>query len=430
MTWRELAAGTAASTRVGRYTRAGHVRAAFLEGLVQGVISLNEIVAKKTLAASDAVIASLVMAPPISLLFSAYWSNFLVGRDKRSTFLVFGILGRLSLGLVAAVQGGVAFAAVVVVATLLFGAVIPAQNALYQSNYHVVERGRMFGGAAAAQALATIGAAVVVGRLYDARPADGYRWAYVGAAICGFASCWAFYRIRFRSRGRGTGDPLRAREVIGDIRRTMGSPFRGSLAILRRDTAFRRYETAFMAYGLGFMMLQPVLPIFLVERLHVDYAQASNARGLIFYSMMALLSPVLGRVVDRTGPVRLSMAAFLLLAAFPALLLTVSSVRGAYVAFAVYGTAMAAVNLGWTLGPIHFAGKSDSAAYMGAHVALVAVRGLVGGPLGILLYRKSGTPGATFACAAALFLGAALLLRRVDGAGSGRGALSPAGGGG
>jgi MFS family permease len=410
MPWKSIARRAGASTRVGRYTQAAHVRAAFLEGLVQGVISLNEIVAKKTLAASDAVITSLVMAQPISLFFSAYWSNFLVGRDKRSTFLVFGVLGRLSLGLVAAVHGGVAFAAVVVFATFMVGAIIPAQNALYQSNYHVLERGRVFGIATAVQAAATIGAAVVAGRLYDFRP-DGFRSAYAAAALCGFGSCWAFYRIRFRSRGDGTGEPLVGRRLVGEIRRTIRSPFAGSLAILRRDRGFRRYEAAFMAYGMAYMMLQPVLPIFLVERLHVDYAQASNARGLIFYGMMALFSPVFGRFVDRTGAVRLSMAGFLVLAAFPAILMSASKIGTVYLAFVVYGIAMAAVNIGWTLGPIHFAGASDSAAYMGAHVALVGVRGLVGGPVGILLYRWSGTPNATFACAALLFLTGSALLR-------------------
>jgi len=403
MPWKTLSDRAGATTRVGRYTQAAHFRAALLEGLVQGVISLNEIVARKTLAASDAVITALVMAQPISLFFSAYWSNFLVGRDKRSTFLIFGALGRLSLVLVAAVHGGVGFAVVVVLATLMIGAIIPAQNALYQSNYHVVERGRVFGIATAIQALATIGSAVLVGRLYDWR-ADGFRWAYAGAAVCGFASCWTFYRIRYKSRGEGRPTRLRAAGLAAEIRRSIRSPFAGSLSILRRDAAFRRYEAAFMAYGLAYMMLQPVLPIFLVERLHVDYAQASNARGLIFYSMMVLFSPLFGRVVDRTGPVRLSMAAFVVLAAFPALLMTAATVRTAYVAFAVYGLAMAAVNIGWTLGPIHFAGSSDSAAYMGAHVALVGLRGLVGGPLGILLYRWSGTPNATFACAVGLFL--------------------------
>src|SRR5262249_26114195 len=157
---------------------------------------------------------------------------------------------------------------------------------LFQANYEVFERGRSYGLATASQSLATIGAALVAGRLYDLR-AGAYRWVYAAAALFGFASCWVYYRIRFRRRAHVSRRlaPLR-HGLAGDVRRSLRSPFAGSLTILKRDRAFRRYEIAYMSYGMAFMMLQPVIPIFLVEDLHVDYSQASNARGLIFYSMM------------------------------------------------------------------------------------------------------------------------------------------------
>lgn len=406
--------GGGASTRVGRYTHRAHVRAAFFDGLALGVLTLNEFVAKKTLGASDWIITALVMAQPISLLFSSYWSNFLVGREKRTTFLLFGILGRLSLVLVVAAQGGLSFAVLVIFATLMVGAIIPAQNALFQTNYDVIERGRAYGVATAVQSLATIAAALLAGRLYDFVP-EGYRWAYVAAGICGFISCWIYYRIRFRRRNGGVkGSSALHRGLVREMGRSLRSPFSGSFTILKQDPGFRRYEIAFMSYGLAFMMLQPVIPVFLVEVLHVDYSQASNARGLIFYSMMVLFSPVFGRLLDRSDPVKISTFAFLLLSLFPAALILSRGVHSVYMAFGIYGIAMSAVNIGWTLGPIYFARKNDSAAYMGAHVALVGLRGLVGGPIGILLYRLSGTPNTTFVCAAILFILASFLMASLD----------------
>lgn len=404
-----------ASSRVGRYTQRGHVRAAFLDGLVQGVISLNEFVARKSLGASDAVITALVMAQPISLFFSAYWSNFLVGRGKRSTFLLFGVLGRLSLLLVVAAHGSMAFAGIVIFATLMIGAIIPAQNALYQANYDALERGRVFGRATAAQALATIGAALVAGRLYDLRP-EAYRWVYPVAGILGFASCLAYFRIRFRRRsGEGDDGALPPpRGIVHEVGRSLRSPFAGSIAILRKDRAFRRYEAAYMSYGMAYAMLQPVIPIFLVDHLRVDFSQAAGARGLIFYGMMVVFSPVFGRLLDRSDPVKLSMLAFLVLSLFPIGLMIAETVGAVYLAFVLYGIGMSAVNIGWTMGPIHFARRKDSVPYMGAHVALVGVRGLIAGPLGILVYRLAGTPRATFGCATALFVLGALLMVSLD----------------
>ena len=192
--------------------------------------------------------------------------------------------------------------------------------------------------------------------------------------------------------------------------------------LLREDRGFRRYEMGFMAYGLAWMMLQPTIPVFLVEKLQVAYTEVANARGLIYFAMIAALSHPFGRLLDRIGPIKVSRIAFTILAIFPLLLASARGVGMAYLAFLVYGCGMAAVNLGWTTGPIHFARERDSAGYMGAHVALVGVRAIVGGPFGIWLYRASGSPTATFALASALFLVGSLIMaprRR-------RGLLAPA----
>jgi predicted MFS family arabinose efflux permease len=381
-----------------------------LEGAVLGVFILNEYVAKKTLGAGDAMLTALVIGPTAALLFAAWWSGLLDRREKSSTFLVFGMLGRLSLLLVALAGSAASFTAVIAVATFLYGAVVPASNALLQRNFTAAERGRVLGLGTALQALTAIAVSLLVGRLYDWRP-EAYRVVYPAAAACGFFSCLSLARVRFRSR---PGEPAE-RRLFGSglgaaLANALRRPFAGALVLLREDRGFRRYETAFMAYGLAWMMLQPTIPIYLVEKLQVAYADVANARGLIYFSMIAALSHPFGRLLDRVGPLRVSTIAFTILAAFPLLLASSRGVGTAYLAFLVYGCGMAAVNLGWTTGPIHFAGERDSAGYMGAHVALVGVRAVVGGPFGIWLYRASGSPTATFALASGLFLAGAIIM--------------------
>jgi hypothetical protein len=84
-----------------------------------------------------------------------------------------------------------------------------------------------------------------------------------------------------------------------------------------------------------------------------------------------------------------------------------------YVAFALYGLAMAGVNIGWTMGPIYFAGSRDAARYMGVHVTMVGIRGLVGNPVGLLLLETVGSRGA-FLVAGGCFAAAAVLAWRLD----------------
>jgi len=403
-----------AQSRVGRYTQRAWWRSATLEGAVLGTFILNEYVAKKTLGAGDAILTALVIGPTAALLFSAWWSGLLSRREKSSTFLVFGMLGRLSLLLVAFAGTSGAFTAVIAAATFLFGAVVPASNALLQRNFTTSERGRVIGLGIALQALAAIAVSLLVGRLYDWRP-EAYRVVYPAAAACGFFSCLSLARVRFRSRpGEPAERPLFGAGLGGAVIGALRRPFAGALVLLREDRGFRRYEMGFMAYGLAWMMLQPTIPVFLVERLQVAYAQVSNARGLIYFAMIAALSQPLGRLLDRVGPIRISRYAFATLALFPLLLASARGVGTVYLAFLVYGCGMAAVNLGWTTGPIHFARERDSAGYMGAHVALVGLRAFVGGPFGIWLYRTSGSPTATFALASALFLSGSLIMATGD----------------
>ena len=74
--------------------------------------------------------------------------------------------------------------------------------------------------------------------------------------------------------------------------------------------------------------------------------------------------------------------------------------------------AMAGVNVTWTLGPLALAGLGRAERYMGAHVALVGVRGLIGYPLGFALLRLVSARAA-FALAIGLFALASLVMRSV-----------------
>ena len=403
-----------AVSRAGRYTQRAWLLACVLEGAVLGVFILNEYVAKKTLGAGDAILTALVVGPTVALLFAAWWSGLLDRREKSSTFLVFGMLGRLSLLLVAGAGTAVSFTAVIAVATFLYGALVPASNALIQRNFTAAERGRVLGLGIALQALTAIAVSLLVGRLYDWRP-EAYRVVYPAAAACGFFSCLRLARVRFRSR---PGEPVEKKLFGPGLGKALAAalrhPFAGALELLREDRGFRRYEMGFMSYGLAWMMLQPTIPVFLVEKLQVAYTEVANARGLIYFAMIAALSHPFGRLLDRIGPIKVSRIAFTILAIFPLLLASARGVGMAYLAFLVYGCGMAAVNLGWTTGPIHFARERDSAGYMGAHVALVGVRAIVGGPFGIWLYRASGSPMATFALASALFFIGSLIMTRGD----------------
>jgi len=402
------------SSRVGRYTFSFHIRAMVLEGAVNGAWQLNEIVARKSLGASTLWITLIAMAPSVALLLSALWGPLLEGRRKAPFFLLAGVVGRLVLLAVAGVHSPAAFTAILAVSALSYSILYPAQNALFQSNYAPGERGRLFGRAYSAYAVASIAAALGLGALYDLQ-AQAYRWTYPAVGLVGFLACYELYRLRERRSRKQAARPW-------------SNPLRRVWGVLAGDRDFALYQAGFFLYGLGFMTMITLIPLFIVDRLGASYWQASWMRVVLYMGVQALASGLAGRFMDRSHPAALARLSFLGLAAFPLLLGLSRTPWGGYGAFLWFGLCMAGVSLAWYVGPLAFAGERDSSAFMTAHVALTGVRALIGHPLAAALFVLTGTFAVPFTAATFFFLGGAacmaLLVRRGRGVAHGPSAVA------
>lgn len=388
--------------------------AAAFDGLVAGTFTLSDVVLRKTFGASAILITLMVMAQPVSQLLAIVWGRLMHGRSKRPFILGFGGVGRMMLLLVAFASTAVSFAVPIVVSIALAVAIIPALNALYQSNYPNSERGRVFGQVLAMTAVTTIASSMAAGWWMDHDP-GAYRIIYPLTGIVGLAGIYLYWRIRPRATAggpSGSRPDLSASDWFEAVYDALRHPFRGAKTIFTTDPDFLRFEIGYMLYGLGFMMLQPVLPLFLVDEINVQYSEAATARGLIYWGVLALVSPLFGRLLDRWNAIRLSIFGFAFLVAVPLLLAISHSLAGVYLAFAVFGFAMSPVNIAWTMGPILFAGRRDAATYMGVHVTMVGIRGLIGNPMGLVLFKAFGSRPA-FLVASLFFAAATVVMVRL-----------------
>jgi hypothetical protein len=186
--------------------------------------------------------------------------------------------------------------------------------------------------------------------------------------------------------------------------------------VFRLNPEFGRFERNFMIYGIAFMIILPVLPLYVVYELHMDYGQLSSAKGLWSQIGVVVLSPVLAVALGRLQPLRFTGRSFLVLAGYPALLFmstfftsSTTAVHGVYAALLVFSVAMAGVGLSWSLGSMYFAGRDDASTYQGIHVALTGARGAFAPTFGWLVYSLFGSR-AVFALSAALFTTAGLLM--------------------
>ncbi len=367
---------------VERFTAHHHLRASLALGCAQGVFTLNEYVAKNELGATRWHIVALGLAPALAQTLSSVRNPVRPGHlFGRRPFRVLGIGFHMPvalLGIVAALGLGIAptaFVAVLALASIGGALLTPTQGAILSNNYPAARRSSRYASAVSVHALGLVVVGLPLGWALDTHIVEWPLAYLLGSALAalGYAR-WGKMRRR------------RPPPVPPDLP-VWNSPWR----VLFRDKRFLAFEIAFMVYGTGFLALQPVLPLYLIEELNAGYTEAAFARGTLFTLAMVVASPIMGRVGDRYGVLRLGALGFVILALFAGILLTWRDMTGVFVAFAVYGVAMACVNVSWNLGPIALAQGRDPLPYLKAHIGLIGIRATIGMVAGSAIQAAFGS---------------------------------------
>ncbi len=82
-----------------------------------------------------------------------------------------------------------------------------------------------------------------------------------------------------------------------------------------------------------------------------------------------------------------------------------------FIAYTIFGIAMAGVNLSWNMSSIFFAGKEDASMYQSVHVTMTGIRGLIAPILGFALLKIMGINSVFYVAAGFLALASVMSLR-------------------
>jgi MFS family permease len=392
-----------------RYTWALQWPSAALEGLAIGVIGLSAFVIKRSLGASEEAVPLLIalwqvvwiLAPALGTLLARAHPQKLWRLLAFSTFLPLAGVALVSVTPTGEPGHGEGTLWVFLLCmTLHYSsgiATVPHRGALLRTNYPQHLRGRMFGLSMVVNLCAAGIAAKGAGYLLDADP----RWVraiYPAAALFGIASFLLMGRIRWR-RSR------EARRIAAAARRglpaAMADAWRETFRILREDKAFATYERGFMLYGLGFLASVGLLVLYCEEKLGLSYSEYTWAQSVSFPLAQIAGAWLFGRLADRIGIVRTTAVAFAMLSVFFALMPLVGTLGALVALYLLWGAAMGGVNVGWSLGPLHFAPDGKAHMYGAVHFCLVGIRSIVGPFLGFWVKDRFSYPVA-FALSAAL----------------------------
>jgi len=358
-----------------------------VEGATAAVLVKTGFRASAAPAAVNLATALVSGAPAFANVVSFAWANIAHGRARVQLLVRLQALFALLVGLIGLAPragGGLVFAvASILAARMVWAGILTVRAAVWTANYPRPVIARMTGRIVIVSSLAVAGAAALAGMVLSARAFDP-RWLYGGAAGCGLVAAWLYQRARVRREFR-----LLAAEgaAAGDSK---AFSLRMVREILAGDASFREYMFWMGLFGGGNLMLVAQLVVILTDDFSMSGGRQIALLAVLPLIALPLFVPWWARFFD--GEHVIVYRARQCRALVAAVTLYCIAVFGQWqwllwVAAVVYGFAMAGANLGWNLGHTDFASSGRAQHYMGVHVTLTGVRGMLAPPAGMLVYQ-------------------------------------------
>jgi len=355
-----------------------------VEGGVAGVIVQNAFAGQVSGFWLSIAVALVTGAPQLANIFSFLWAWGSQGRDKIRLLLVAQTVCVGCLLLIAAApinaMGLVLMTTGVIAARVCWSGVTTIRSTVWRANYPRELLAYMTGRLVTFASLIMGSVGIVLGLAMDQHQ-DAFRFILPGLAIIGLVGALNYGRLKVR----GHRKLLRDEMATG---KKMMNPF-SSLSILGEDSRFRHYMTLMMIFGSGNLMLKAPLILILAEQLSYSQFQQMMVTGSIPLLVMPFCVPLWARMLDSRHVVHYrARQSWGFVVAFSVVslaaitgwmpLMWIGSARGA---------AMAGGILGWNIGHHDFAPPAKASQYMGVHVSLTGLRGLIAPLLGVGLYQ-------------------------------------------
>jgi len=252
--------------------------------------------------------------------------------------------------------------------------------------------------------------------------AESYRYIYPVGALVGLIGVLIVQRVRIRGERRELSRPT-PQDASGELARDIAEPYSltallspgnviGQMVdVLRSDRPFRRYCVAQSLTGVANLMTISVMAALITRELDLPNRGAFWVSTVLIVALpnLMMLGSIgrWGRMFDSLGVLRMRVAnvicwiGSLAFAAAAALVVAgADSIGPTHLPLAVcffaarallQGVGVGGGQIAWNLGHLHFAEPSRAEVYMGVHVSLTGLRGLIAPLVGIWLWHVIGS---------------------------------------
>ena len=400
-----------------------HMIYSAIEGIIMGVLALNEYVFIHSLRGSNYQLAFLFQFSVVVFVFLFIFNHFRkrIG-NKRKMLRITGLLTRLPLLLLFFIPANESslsgqsiwhYLFMFVFLIYFFGNIIifPAINVLLKTNYRHEYFGKLYSYATSLNKIIILIATFAYGLLLDA---DNYAFRYVFPFI-GILGVISLYVLSGIDYSKITQHPV----ALG-FKASVKESWQTTVNILKNNRPYRHFEIGFMFYGFSFMISITIINIFFKEALHLNYSSVAFYKNA--YNMLAIiLLPFFGKLLTNIDPRRFAAITFAALFMYIVFLLFTEyfpayfefyGIKIYYMliaSFFFYGIFAATMALLWFIGSAYFCKPGEADDYQSVHLSLTGVRSLFAPILGVYFYEMMGFTGTFILTLLTLIIAMALM---------------------
>lgn len=385
--------------------RTFHLHAAYtaIEGVVLGILALNEFVFLKSMHGSNyqmSLLFQFSMAVFVLLFFMHEWLKRISNRSRLLRYTA--LLTRLPLLAIFFFPAAAnaysdsqlyhyLFLAIFLIYYLGALVINPTINFLLKSNYEHQHFGKLYSYAISLNKVLMLVVTFIYGLLLDSYY---YTFTY-SLPLAGLLSIISLYLL---SKIEYVQAPVLIRRTIW---RAAGDSMRDMIHILKNNKPYFHFEVGFMFYGFSFMVSVTVIAIFFYEGLDLNYSSVAFYRNA--YNILAIiLLPYFGGLMGTIDPRKFSVIAygsivlfigFLLLTVLFPFYIEIAGIKLYYTLIfyiIAHGVFAATMVLLWNIGSAYFCPPDQAASYQSVHLFLTGIRALFAPTLGVFFYEKYG----------------------------------------
>ncbi|MCF6170049.1 MAG: MFS transporter [Bacteroidales bacterium] len=381
-----------------------HLAYMAIEGIVLGVLALNEFVFIKSLSGSNYQLGFLFQFSMLVFLFLVLINEFIkrVKNRKRMLRLV-ALLSRAPLilllffpGEADSITANSYYHYLYLSLFLVYFSgnifIYPNINFLLKTNYRHQHFGKLYSYATTLNKIIMLVVTFAYGYLLDF---DNFAFTRIIplVAVLGVLSVFILSKINYPAENK----PLPSKSIL----RSVKDSTKEMKDILVRNVPYRHFEIGFMLYGFSFMISVTVITIYFYDGLNLNYASVAFYRNA--YNILAIvLLPFFGKLLGNIDPRKFAAITYLSIATyiffvllteyFPAHFvfagMTIYYTLLLYILF--HGLFAATMVLLWNIGSAYFCEPHEAGTYQSLHLSLTGVRAVFAPLLGVLFYELFG----------------------------------------